>query len=162
MKRILVYLLLFAAIGYGIWPYVTAFRLDTALAAPEPKALAPFVDLDAIQRNYKSRLGGAVDAFIPRSNDDSERVIAWLAQNLQKLGDSALEQAITYEWVRNSLRDAAARATDKRPAYFMAGIDFAFFESWNRFVIRLGRLGGETHVVMSLQDKHWRVTDIVY
>ncbi len=162
MKRILVYLLLFAAIGYGIWPYYTVFRLDAALAAPEPKTIAPYVDLAAIQRNYKARLGDAVIPFVPRGNNDSERVIAWLAQNLQKLGDSALDQAITYEWVRNSLRDAAARATDKRPAYFMAGIDFAFFESWNRFVIRLGKLGGETHVVLSLQKKHWRVTDLVY
>ena len=162
MKRILVYLLLFAAIAYGIWPYYTIFRLDTALAASDPKTLAPYVDLEAIQRHYKERLGDAVNAFVPRTDSDSERVVAWLAQNLQKLGDSALDQAITYEWVRNSLRDAAARATDKRPAYFMAGIDFAFFESWNRFVIRLGKLGAETHVVMSLQDQRWRVTDVVY
>ncbi|MCF7992327.1 MAG: DUF2939 domain-containing protein [Thiohalocapsa sp.] len=161
MARILVYLLAFAVIGYGIWPYYTIFRLDTALAQPSAKAIAPFVDLPAVQAAYKSRLDSAVGDFMPRGDSDGERVLAWLADNLQRLGDSALDQAITLEWVHGSLRDAAARATEERPAYFMAGIDFAFFESWNRFVIRLGVPGNDTHVIMRLQDWQWRITDVV-
>jgi len=161
MARILGYLILLAAVVYGIWPYYTIFRLDRALSESDPKAIAPFVDLPAVQQHYKKRLTSSVDAFVPRGNTDGDRVVAWLAQNLQKLGDTALDQAITLEWVRNELRDAAARATDKRPAYFMAGIDFAFFESWNRFVIRLGELGSETNVVMRLEGTDWRITDVV-
>lgn len=162
MARIIGYLLAFAVIGYGIWPYYTIFRLDTALADPSPKAIAPYVDLPAIQAAYKARLDSAVGGFKPRGDSDGERVVAWLAENLQRLGDSALDQAITLEWVRSTLRDAAARATEERPAYFMAGIDFAFFESWNRFVIRLGALGNDTHVVMTLEDRAWHITDIVH
>ncbi|MGB5736711.1 MAG: DUF2939 domain-containing protein [Thiohalocapsa sp.] len=161
MARTLGYLLLLAVIGFGIWPYYTIFRLDSTLAVTDPQAIAPYVDLPAIQEHYKERLNGTVNGFVPQGNGDSERVLAWLAQNLTVLGDGALSQAITVEWVRNTLRDAAARGTDSRPAYFTAAIDFAFFEAWNRFVIRLGKLGGETHVVLGLKGPYWVVTDVV-
>jgi hypothetical protein len=73
-----------------------------------------------------------------------------------------LEQTITLEWVRDTLKEAAARATDKRPPYFMAAVTFAFFESYDSFIIRLGELGrNATHVRMRLEDKSWRVTDII-
>lgn len=161
MARIFSYLLAFAVIGYGIWPYYTVLRLDAALAISDPKAVAPYVNLPAIQQHYKARLNDSINPFVPQGDGDSERVIAWLAENLQRLGDGALSQAITDQWVRNTLRAAAERGTDSRPAYFTAAIDFAFFESWNRFVIRLGKLGRETHVVLGLDGPLWRVTDIV-
>lgn len=161
MARLFAYLALLAAIGYGIWPYYTIFRLDAVLSGADPKAIAPYVDLPAIQRHYKQRLDAGADRCAPRADDDSERMISWLAQNLGRLGDGALSQAITEQWVVDALRAAAARATDKRPAYLTAGIDFAFFESWNRFVIRLGPLGAETHVVLRPEGPVWRVTDVV-
>ena len=161
MKRILIYLILFAVLGYGLWPYYTIFRLDNALAERDPTAIAPYVDLAAIRANYKERLGGTMNAFVPRDNSDGERVVGWLADNLRKLGDSALDQAITLEWVRNMLVDAASRASGDGTSRFMAGIDFAFFESWDRFVIRLGKLGNATHVVLRLEGAEWRVTDVV-
>jgi len=161
MARILTYLLLIALLGYGLWPFYTVFRLDSALTLSDPKAIAPYVDLPAIQQNYKQRLQSTLHAFVPRTDSDSGRVLGWLSQNLTRLGDGALQQAITDEWVRNALREAAARATDERPAYFLAAIDFAFFESWDRFVIRLGKLGGETHVVLGLTGPIWQVTDVV-
>jgi len=73
-----------------------------------------------------------------------------------------LEQAITLPWARDTLKEATAQATDKRPPYFMAAITFAFFEFYDRFLIRLGELGkNATHVRMTLQDKTWQVTDII-
>lgn len=163
MARLFTYLLLFLLIGYGLWPYYTVFRLDSALTVTDPKAIAPLVDLQAIQQHYKERFGKEVKRFIPRDGSNSERMLDWLAQNLDRLGDGALHQAITDQWVWDTLRASAERGTDKRPAYFINAVDFAFFESWNRFVIRLGRLGGETHVVLGLDLEHpiWRVTDVV-
>ncbi|MGD8206545.1 MAG: DUF2939 domain-containing protein [Thiohalocapsa sp.] len=162
MARTLGYLLAFAVIGYGLWPYYTIFRLDTALAGSDPNEIAPYVDVPAIQESYRRRLDGAADAFLPKGGDsDSERAIAWLAENLKRLGEGALDQAITLAWARSTLREAAARASDTESTHFIAGIDFAFFESWDRFVIRLGELGRETHVVMGLEGGRWRVVDIV-
>lgn len=161
MARIFGSLVLIAVLGFGLWPYFTLFRIDAAMARTEAAALAPYVDLPAVQQAYKARLGGAVQGFVPRGDSDGERVVAWLAQNLLRIGDSALDQALTVDWVRGMLRTAAEQATDKRPADLLSAVDFAFFESWNRFVIRLGPIGADTNVVLTLTGAGWRVTDIV-
>jgi hypothetical protein len=154
------YLLLFALIAFGIWPYYSVFRLDDALGKQEIGALQDLVDLPAIQANYKERLAGGLDV-LPRTPDSGD-VMGWLQQNLQRLGDTALSQAITLEWVRDTLRQAAGQATGQKPAYLIAGITFAFFESYDTFLVRIGELGrGATHVRMKLEGQTWRVTDII-
>jgi hypothetical protein len=158
--RFIGYLLLLAIIAFGIWPYYSLFRLDDALGKPEVAALQDLVDLPAIQANYKKRLTGGMESLpaVPGAGD----VMVWLQQNLQRLGDSALSQAITLEWVRDTLRQAAAQATNQKPPYLLAGVSFAFFESYDTFLVRIGELGrGETHVRMRLQGQTWRVTDII-
>jgi hypothetical protein len=88
--------------------------------------------------------------------------MGWLRQNLDRLGTSALDQAITVSWVQNTLREAVIRATNQSPPYLLAGIDFAFFESYDRFLIRIGELGkGATHVRLSLEGTQWKITDVI-
>lgn len=149
---------LFVVVLYGSWPYYTIYRLDTALAAEDAQALAPFVDLPAIRAGYREQAGAALKDTMPDSSPsgDSEPLFEWLAESLRPLGEAALERTVTLDWVRYVLRDAAQRATDERPAYFIAGIDHVFFQSWNRFGIRLG----STEVVMQLQGLNWRVTKV--
>ena len=158
--RYLGYLLLFALIVFGIWPYYSVFRLDDALGKPDASSLQDLVDLPAIQANYKKRLAGGLDV-LPKAADAGD-VMGWLQQNLQRLGDSALSQAITLQWVRDTLQQAAAQATNQKPAYLIAGITFAFFESYDTFLVRIGELGqGATHVRLKLEGQAWRVTDII-
>lgn len=154
------YLLLFALIAFGLWPYYAVFRLDDALGKPDVAALQDLVDLPAIQANYKKRLTNGLDV-LPKAADAGD-LMGWLQQNLQRLGDSALSQAITLEWVRKTLQEAAAQATNQKPAYLIAGITFAFFESYDTFLVRIGELGrGATHIRMRLEGRTWRVTDII-
>ena len=158
--RFLGYLVLFALIAFGIWPYYTVFKLDDALGQPDAQALAPLVDLPAIRANYKARIGAGATALLP--NADPNSVVGFLRDNLERLGDSALDQAITLDWVRETLRSATTRATEQSPPYLLAGIDFAFFESYNRFLVRIGDLGrNPTHVRMSLEGYEWKITDII-
>jgi hypothetical protein len=161
MARLLGLLILLAVVAYGIWPYYSVFRLGAALEQPEPDALAPLVDLPAIQSHYKERIGSRVGGLVPQGDSDSDKVIGWLAANLQQLGDAALDQAITLKWVRDRLVGAVQRANDHGSNTLLTAVDFAFFESWDRFVIRIGRLGeAPTFIVLSLQDGTWRATDI--
>jgi hypothetical protein len=156
--RILGYLVLFGLVAFVAWPYYQVYRLDDALGKDDMRALGQLVDIPAIRRNYKERLEGGLGLQPP----DAGSALAWLQQNLQRLGDAALEQTITLEWARNSLKEAAARTTESRPPYFMAAVSFAFFESYDSFIVRLGELGrNATHVRMRLRDKTWRVTDII-
>ena len=158
--RFIGYLLLFALIAFGIWPYYSLFRLDDALGKPEVAAIQEMVDLPAIQANYKKRLERGLD-LAPKSLQPGD-LMGWLQQNVQKLGDSALTQVITLEWVRDTLRDAAAEATNRKPPYLLAGVSFAFFESYDTFLVRIGELGhGATHMRMRLEGQTWRVSDII-
>ena len=158
--RILGYLTLFALIAFGAWPYYEVFRLDEALGKDDLGTLEELIDVSAIRHNYKDRLESGLG--IQPDPRDAGSALAWLQQNLRRSGDTALEQVITLEWARDTLRESAARATDKRPPYFMAAVTFAFFESYDSFIVRLGELGrGATHVRMELRDKAWRVTDII-
>jgi hypothetical protein len=193
MARFLGLSILLAVVLFGIWPYYSILRINNALNNPDAEALAPIVDLVAIQGHYKSRIEGGVDSLLPhnqnrqlgssqrdRSADsqngnqsspenalqlDANKVLGWLASNLKQLGDAALDQAITLDWVRSTLLAAARRADSQAGpqsgSNFIAAVDFAFFESWNRFVIRLGRLGqSPTFVILTLDGAEWRVTDI--
>ncbi len=154
------YLILLALIGYGLWPYYTVYRLDDAINQPDASQLAPLVDLPAIRANYKQRVASGADAIFPSGDPNS--VMNWIRQNLERLGDSALDQAITLPWVYETLRDAVTQATGQSPPYLLAGIEFAFFESYDRFLIRIGKLGqGATHLRLSLVGGHWVITDII-
>jgi hypothetical protein len=158
--RLFGYLILFALIGYGVWPYFTVFRLDEAINQEGTAQLSTMADLPAIRANYKSRVTAGVDGLFPSGDPDS--VTGWIRQNVDRLGDSALEQAITLPWVRDTLRGAVTKATGQSPPYLLGGIDFAFFESHSRFLIRIGDLGhSPTHVRMTRQGTDWKITDII-
>ncbi len=156
--RLLRYLVLFALVAFVAWPYYHVYRLDDALGKGDLQVLGQLLDIPAIRRNHKERVENGSALHPPSATDNT---LASLQQNLRHLDDTALEQAITL-WVRDTLREATTRATDKRPPYLMAAITFAFFESYDRFLIRLGELGkNATHIRMTLQDKRWQVTDII-
>lgn len=158
--RLLGYLVLFALIGYGVWPYFTVYRLDEAINQEGTAQLATMADLPAIRANYRSRITAGVDGLFPSEDPDS--VMSWLRQNVERLGDSALDQAVTLPWVRDTLRSAVTRTTGQSPPYLIGAIDFAFFESFDRFLVRIGELGrGATHVRLTRQGTVWKITDII-
>ena len=117
--RFIGYLLVFALIAFGVWPYYYVFRLDNALSKDDTAELAPLVDLPAIRANYKSRVAAGAGQILPPA--DPGTTLGWIRQNLERLGDSALDQAITLDWVRDSLREATVRATSQTPPYLLAG-----------------------------------------
>lgn len=158
--RYLLYLFLIGLVAFGLWPYTTVFRLDGALGQEDTTELAQFVDLPAIRANYKARITAGADRLLPPT--DTNSTMAWIRQNLSRLGDSALDQAITLPWVRDALRQAVSEATRQSPPSLLSGIDFAFFESYDRFLIRIGDLGrNPTHVRLTLEGQEWKITDLI-
>ncbi len=156
MAKLLVFVLLFLVVLYGVSPYYSIYRLDQALSEEDAAAIAPFVDLAAIQAQYKARLSDGVDQALTSQDQAAAPILDWISANLQQISGQALEQIVSVEFVRSILRKAAIDATETRPAYLIAGIDYAFFTSWNRFEIRLD----ETQVIMRLDGIDWRITDI--
>ncbi|MTW22592.1 DUF2939 domain-containing protein [Allochromatium palmeri] len=158
--RFIGYLLLLLLIAYGLWPYYSLYRLDGAIVRPDTTELATLVDLPGIRANYKRRMASGVSGMLLA--EDPQSVSGWIRQNIERLGDSALEQAITLDWVRETVRDSITQVTGQSPPYLIGAVDFAFFESYDRFLIRLGRLGeNATHIRLSRIGTQWKITDII-
>lgn len=188
MARFLGLFALLAVVLYGIWPYYSILRIDRALEDADAQTLAPLVDLAAIRSHYKARIGSSLDGFLPDAQQgrqrqadgsqsgapsgrqrgdpsalqiDADKVLDWLSANVKQLGDAALDEAITLDWVHRRLLAATERANGPTGTSFIQAVDFAFFESWNRFVIRLGKLGrAPTFVTLTFEGGEWRITDI--
>lgn len=161
MARFLVPLILLVIVGYGLWPYYSLFRLDSALATTETSRLTPLIDLAAIRAHYEDRIGDSVGGLVPQGDTDTDKVLGWIASSIEQLGSVALDQTITPGWVHDTLRNAVRRASGAPDASLINAVDFAFFEAWDQFVIRLGKLGADpTFIVMTLEQGEWRVTDI--
>ena len=156
-----IYSLLFVALlAFVAWPYYHVFRIDDALGKDDLDALAELVDLEAIQQEMAQRLDAGLQATTGPPAEGS--MMSWLQQNLRQAGEEAVEQNITIEWVRDRLKAAVVRASDKPKPYFIRATTFGFFESYDSFIIRLGELGkNASHVRMKLEeDRFWRITGI--
>ncbi|MGQ9658941.1 MAG: DUF2939 domain-containing protein [Thermochromatium sp.] len=159
--RFIGYPLLLLLILYGLWPYYSLYRLDGALLRPDPTELESLVDLSAIRANYKHRLEDGVSTLFPTADPDS--VSGWIQQHIGRLDDSALEQAITLDWVRETLSTAVTQVTGQRLPELIDAVDFAFFEAHDRFLVRLGRLGeNATHLRLTWIGTQWKLTDIIW
>lgn len=150
---------------YVAWPYYHLYRLDTALGQDDTTELAKLVDMPAIRANLTNQLGAGIDQLLVPEGQAGQAqdnpLLAWLRDGIKLTGNAAMEQLITIDGVQQQLRAAAAAATDKRPAYLLSAVDYAFFESWDRFLVRLGPEGsGSTNLHLGLRGGIWRLIDI--
>jgi hypothetical protein len=157
MKYIILIVVLTLLAGVA-WPYVYVYRLDQALSATSPAALQRLVDLEAVRSQVKKDVDGSVSGAV---GNDPGRVTRWLKDGIKLVSDTAVDANIDLEWVRLKLSIRATEPPSPRPS-FMGDISYAFFESYNRFMVRLGALGDKpVHVQMDLQeDNVWRVVAI--
>jgi len=152
-------LILLGAVAVFAWVGYSIYRIDDALGRDDLTALAEYVDLEAVRAQFEEQLEHRMQgsAGSPRPGSAME----WLQRNLQQLGNSAIDQTVDMKWVQERLKAAAIRASDRPTPYFISGIRFAFFESYDRFLIRLGDLGEDpTHIRLEVRDKLWRITGI--
>lgn len=148
-------LLLFLA--YIAWPYVTILRLDRALTNNDPVTLEHLVNLDAVQQEFKNRMHQGLQGAV---GQESNPMLEFLRGGISQLGGSAIEQLVTVDWVRERLLSKSDRGTASAPS-LLDPISFAFFESFDRFLIRIGQLGeNPVHARMRLQDWEWRIVAV--
>jgi len=162
MLALVRYLLLFALLAFGLWPYYHVFQLDAALSDDDPSALDELIDVQAIRENYKQRLSAGFGGVLEPELSDAPGPMGRLSEGMARLGDAAIEQYLTPARIQEALREATRQATEQSPPFLISAVTHAFFESYDRFVIRLGELGRQpTHIRMRLQGTRWRVTDII-
>tara|TARA_B100000405_G_scaffold264089_1_gene200629 strand:+ start:31 stop:513 length:483 start_codon:yes stop_codon:yes gene_type:complete len=156
--RYIGFLIVFTLIALLAWPYIYVYRLDQALAANDVAAMNRLVDLEAVRAQVKKDFSKEVSNTV---GADGGRVMRWLKEGLKLVSDTAIDANIDMPWVINTLNTRPGDPTVPRPS-FMGDISYAFFESYDEFLIRLGELGANAmHVQLELQeDDTWRVVAI--
>jgi hypothetical protein len=155
-RRLLIPVLMLLA--FLIWPYVTLWRLDRALALDHPDALAALaalVDLEAVRDEIRRKLNKEAPSAIGPVSDD---FIDWLEQGIRRDGSAAIDQQVTLEWVRERL------LSQSPPGKGLAGaLSRAFFDDPLHFSLRIGAPSGPlVQVRLSLQGTGWRVTALSF
>ncbi len=149
--------LLLLLLAYVAWPYVTILRLDRALTNNDFDSLEYLVDLGAVQQAFKDRMEQGLQGTL---GQDSGRMFDFIRGGISQLGGSAIEQLVTMEWVRAKLLSKSDPGPGGTPS-LLKPVSFAFFESYDRFLIRIGQLGADpVHVRLRLQDWDWRVVAV--
>lgn len=153
IRRLLIPVLVLLA--YLIWPYVTLWRLDRALALDHPDALAALVDLEAVRDEIRRKLNKEVPSAMGPVSDN---FIDWLEQGIRRNGSAAIEQQVTLEWVRERL------LSQSPPGKGLAGaLSRAFFDDPLHFSLRIGAPSRPlVHARLSLQGTGWRVTALSF
>ena len=149
--------LLLCLLAYLAWPYVTVLRLDRALARNDLITLERLIDLHAVQREFKDRMNRRLRSAL---GEGSNQMLEFMAGGIRQLGGSAVEHAITIDWVRSQLLSRSDPVPAGAPS-FLDGISFALFDSYDRFLIRVGELGSNpVHARMRFQDWEWRIVAV--
>ena len=156
--RYLAFLVVFTLVALLAWPYITVYRLDQALAAKDVAAMNRLVDLETVRAQVKQDFSKEVSNQV---GSDGGRVIRWLKQGVKLVSDTAIDANVDIQWVINTINTRPGEPPTPRPS-FMGDISYAFFESYDTFLIRLGELGADpVHVQLNLQeDNTWRVVAI--
>jgi hypothetical protein len=154
MKGFLALLFLFA-LAFLVWPYTAVYRLNQALQRDDQQAIGEMIDLASIREQIKRKLNKNVESAI---GDVSNGFIDWLQNGIQRMGADAVEQMVDNAWVVARLR---SHNREPRQGGFMDQMTYAFFDSPDRLLLRIGALDDNpVHAHLSLQGLRWRVTAV--
>jgi len=152
--RYLSFLLFSAVIAAILWPYVTVFRLSSAISENDIPSLNVLLDMPAIQRNYEATSQASLPD-LSQLNGNNSALGTMLQNGLEHLNKAIVEHSIDVNWAVGILQP------HNHPESLFQRFSFGFFESPTRFMVRLGELGQHpTHFYMTWQDWQWRVVAI--
>lgn len=150
MKKIAIILLIISA--YLIWPYLQLWRLQCAAIQNNQQLLANLVDLTAVRESIKRRL----NKDLPESNiSPSDIFINWIQDGLHRMGNQAIEQLVTLDWVQQQI------LSNLIPGILYCSpnnISYAFFIQLNQFLARIGKIeNNPVYIKFKLTTHGWQV-----
>ncbi len=154
MKALAALLVLFI-LAFLVWPYTAVYRLDRALALHHRQTLAEMVDIESVRDQIKRKLNKNLKSSI---GDVSNSFVDWLQDGIQKLGDNAIDQMVTTDWVAAQLR---SHNPNPQEGGFYTQLSYAFFDGPDRLLLRIGELDDNpVHVHLKLEGAAWRITAV--
>jgi hypothetical protein len=148
-------LIFLAIMAYLVWPYYHLYEINTAVTQNDKAALEKLVDFKEVNEVYKDDLKWRSENTVAPQGGVLPDAMREGAQALMgTLGGIAADTVnIDANWIIERLQ--------KLEGSPFAQLNFAFFESPTRFMIRLGKLGrNPIHIQMTMQDWYWRITAV--
>lgn len=138
-------------------PYVALWRLNQAVRADDPAALAVLVDLEAMRHEITRKLNKDAQSTLGTLSDG---FIGWLEGGIQSLGSDAVDRLVTLDWVRQRL---LAHTPGSARDGFLGEIDHAFFDAPASFRLHIGPPGaGQVQARLALRGFGWRISALWY
>ncbi|MCH9669832.1 MAG: DUF2939 domain-containing protein [Gammaproteobacteria bacterium] len=155
--RYVVIIVVFTLLALLAWPYVYLYRLDRAVTDNDLPTMESLVDIEAVRDEMKRKVDKGLSSTI---GGNPGSVMGWIQEGVKQLGERAVDMAVDVQWVRSTL--LARHSTEGTDATsFLSHTTYAFFESYDRFLVRVGELGeSPVHMRMTLGSGGWRVTGI--
>ncbi|EDN66074.1 hypothetical protein BGP_4928 [Beggiatoa sp. PS] len=148
-------LIFLAIMAYLVWPYYHLYEINSAVAQNNKAALEQLVDFKEVNEVYKEDIKWRSEHTVASQGEVLPDAMREGAQALMgTLGGIRAETSnIDTNWIIDRLRNL-----DGSP---LSQLNFAFFESPTRFMIRIGKLGrNPIHIQMTMQDWYWRITAV--
>jgi glucose-6-phosphate-specific signal transduction histidine kinase len=153
--KVFIAFLFFVVVAFLAWPYVAIYRLDQALERNDQALANEMIDVDAVRKQIKRKLNKNVESNI---GTVSNSFIGWLQDGIERLGSDAIDEMVNYQWIVSQLR---AHNQDSEQGGFVKHLDYAFFDSPSRLLLRIGQLDDHpVHAHLSLEGLSWRITAI--
>jgi hypothetical protein len=144
-------------LAYTAWPYYHIWQLNQAAIMGDRATLSRLVDLPRVQTEIKKKLNKDVDSAV---GEVSNRFVSWLQTGIQRLGNDAVEQLVTLDWVEEQLLSTSPAGSH---GGFLPQVSYAFFDSISGFRLRIGApREAPAHIRMRLQKGHWRVIAVYH
>ena len=145
----LIFILLAAFIASA---YGTVYQLSGALQNNHVETLQKLLDIPVIQENYQKTIKQQLNTGLIGKMIGSGETAQAIRNTMQSLTNVGVKQAIDKEWVR----DVLAKNSDGNYRAITDSLSFAFFESPQLFLVRLGELGqSPQHFYLSWQAWHF-------
>lgn len=155
MKKLSVAALAVLCLAYLAWPYYVLRQLNTALVRADTVDLERLVDLPAVRGEIVKKLNKDVDSAV---GEVSNAFVDWLQDGIRRLGSGAVDRLVTLDWVRAQLLSKTPTGSDRG---FLPQMSYAFFDTYDRFFVRIGELGeAPVHFRMRLDGVEWRVSAV--
>ncbi len=146
------------AMAYGVYPYVTLYRLGQAIRHGDASTLQSMVNWDAVREGIKEDICDmAVDQ--PAGAKPGGQLPPFGAGFVRGIATSFIDKQVTPEALAQ-----AARQPDTKPTAAGADVQvsWAFFASPSTFVVDLSAPGQSSPIrlQMDLRDGAWHVTRV--
>lgn len=166
LKHVLLAVFGVLILGYAVAaPYVTAYRIGTALENNDAEALSQHVDFPAIRQSLKDELNAAMTEQAAENANPFASLGALLAG---ALADRVIDALVTPAGLRRLLRDgnlesAMSGVTEahRDPDSSMPEISMSY-ESMSSFAVTVGEdgQGGNLKLILKRDGLNWKLSEI--